>query len=253
MLHLTPEHVDEFERDGYTIVRGGWTAAECDAFVGHMLDLQAGRKTVNNYEPSGPDDWERVIYRAHLEPRGLDWMVDPRLREALRTLLGDEPECIQGMYMFKGTEQRRHQDEYHLPGCVSAWTALVDVSARNGTLHFQVGSHKMPVADKLDFREDEEGNPGPWTGWEHEDVFEDIFKRNGLPEVAVEAEKGDVIFFHGRMIHRGGPVLEPGSFRHSFAAHYIPMSFDPWPYEAAPRLRISFDHVARFTPTGLDE
>ena len=76
--------------------------------------------------------------------------------------------------------------------------------------------------------------------------------RNELPEVAVEASKGDVVFFDGRLIHRGGPILEPGAFRHSFACHYIPQSFNPWPYEALPRLRISFDRVCRFTTRPTD-
>jgi hypothetical protein len=52
-----------------------------------------------------------------------------------------------------------------------------------------------------------------------------------------------------RLIHRGGPILEDGSFRHSWAGHYIPQSFNPWPYEDKPRLRVSFDGVSRFTPT----
>ena len=40
-----------------------------------------------------------------------------------------------------------------------------------------------------------------------------------------------------------------GYFRHSWVGHYIPRSFNPWPYENAPRLRVSFDGVCRFTPT----
>ena len=251
-LQLMPAHIEEFGRDGYTVVRGAWSAEECDEFVDYMLDLQAGRKQVLHYDPRDADDWERIIYRSHLEPYALQWMVDTRLREPLTTLLGGEPECMQGMYNFKGTEQRWHQDEYHLPGCIGVWSALVDVNASNGTLQVQVGSHKGPAADKKDFRADENGKPGRWQGWEHEDVFDEFVKLNGMPEVSLEAEKGDLIFFHRRIIHRGGPILEAGSFRHSFVSHYIPMSYDPWPYEAAPRLRVSFDRVCRFTPTGLE-
>ena len=70
-----------------------------------------------------------------------------------------------------------------------------------------------------------------------------------MPELAVEANKGDIVFFDGRLIHRGGPIMQEGSFRHSWAGHYIPQSFNPWPYEDNPRLRVSFDGVSRFTPT----
>ena len=69
-------------------------------------------------------------------------MLDPRLRQPLRTFLGDEPDGVQSMYFYKGSEQRRHQDAFFLPGCMSAWVALQPVSARNGSIHIQVGSHK---------------------------------------------------------------------------------------------------------------
>jgi len=251
-MELKPGQIEDFERDGYVVMKGAWSTEECDEFVDYMLDLQAGRKRVLHYEPRHADDWERIIYRSHLEPHALQWMVDPRLSEPLAALLGGEAECIQGMYNFKGTEQRWHQDEYHLPGCIGAWSALVDVNANNGALEIQVGSHKGPAADKADFRVDEHGEPGRWQGWEYEDVFCKFVRQNRMPEVAIEAEKGDLIFFHRRIIHRGGSILEPGSFRHSFVSHYIPKSFDPWPYEEAPRLRISFDRVCRFTDTGLE-
>ena len=86
----------------------------------------------------------------------------------MRTLLGDEPDAVQSMYFYVGSEQRRHQDAYHLPGCMSAWIALQEVGAWNGSIHVQVGSHKGPLIDKKDFRTDENGKPGPWYGWQHE-------------------------------------------------------------------------------------
>ena len=248
-IQLTSVQKEAYERDGYTIAKGAFDPDECDRFIEYMMDLHAGRKTVEGYPPREPDDWQRTHNRSLHEPVGLEWMLDMRLYEPVQTLLGDEPDAVQSMYFYVGSEQRRHQDAYHLPGCMSAWIALQEVGAWNGSIHVQVGSHKGPLIDKKDFRTDEDGNPGAWYGWQHEDAFDALFERNGLPEVAVEASKGDVVFFHGRLIHRGGPILEQGAFRHSFACHYIPQSFNPWPYEALPRLRISFDRVCRFTPT----
>lgn len=243
-MDLESQHLEAYERDGFAIVRGAYTAAECDAFVGHMLDLQAGRARVEGFAPRGPDDWERLISRNCHHPMGLRWMTDPRLRGPVTTLLGDEPDGVQSMYLFKSSQQRRHQDAYHLPGCMGVWVALQKVDAQNGTLHVQAGSHKGVLIEKRDFRGD-----GPWRGWDPEDAFDALFKKNALPEMAVEAHKGDAVFFHGRLIHRGGSVPEPGAFRHSWVGHYIPRSFDPWPYEENPRLRVSFDGVCRFTPT----
>ncbi len=246
---ITDAHRDQFARDGYTKVEGGFAPDECDRFINYMLDLQAGRTTIEGYSPRGPDDWDRLISCALHHPLGLSWMIDPRLRVPLRTFLGEEPDGVQSMYLFKGSEQRRHQDAYHLPGCMSAWVALQKVGAHNGTIHVQVGSHAGSLIEKKDFREDEHRDRGVWHGWDPEDAFDALFERNGLPEIAVEADKGDIVFFDGRIIHRGGPILEAGSFRHSWVGHYIPRTFNPWPYEAAPRLRVSFDGVCRFTPT----
>ncbi|HJP31844.1 MAG TPA: phytanoyl-CoA dioxygenase family protein [Candidatus Latescibacteria bacterium] len=248
-LELTQRQMAQYDRDGYTIVEGGFAADECDHFVDYMMDLQAGRRTVEGYAPRAPDDWSRLISRNCHHPLGLSWMTDPRLRQPLTSLLKGEPDGVQSMYLYTGSEQRRHQDAYHLPGCVGAWVALDKVGSWNGSLHLQVGSHKGPSIEKREFRKDEGGNPGPWYGWDPEDAFDELFERNGLEEIVVEASKGDVVFFDGRLIHRGGPILEPGSFRQSWVGHYIPRSYDPWPYENAPRLRVSFDGVCRFTPT----
>ena len=248
-LELTPSQLNDFVRDGYTIVEGGFTPAECDHFTNYMLDLQAGRTSVEGFAPRAADDWSRLITRNCHHPLGLAWMTDPRLRQPLRTLLDDEADGVQSMYFYTGSRQRRHQDAYYLPGCVSAWVALQPVGAWNGSIHIQVGSHKGPLLQKVDFREDASGNPGPWQGWQHDDAFDALFERNQMPELAVEANKGDIVFFDGRLIHRGGPIMQEGSFRHSWAGHYIPQSFNPWPYEDNPRLRVSFDGVSRFTPT----
>ncbi len=248
-LELTPDHLQQYERDGFTIFRGGFEPAECDRFVDYMLDLQAGRTTVEGYPAREADDWSRLITRNCHHPLGLAWMTDPRLRQPLRTLLNDEPDGVQSMFFYTGSEQRRHQDAYHLPGCVSAWVALQQVGAWNGSIHIQKGSHKGPLIEKSQFREDAYGNVGLWQGWNHDDAFDELFTRNQMPEIAVEASKGDVVFFNGRLIHRGGPILEEGSFRHSWAGHYIPQSYNPWPYEGNPRLRVCFDGVCRFTPT----
>jgi len=79
-LEITPRHQEQYERDGYTIVRGGFSADECDRFVAYMLDLHAGRFSVEGYPPRQPDDWSRLISRSLHHPAGLAWMLDPRLR-----------------------------------------------------------------------------------------------------------------------------------------------------------------------------
>jgi ectoine hydroxylase-related dioxygenase (phytanoyl-CoA dioxygenase family) len=247
-LELTVDHLSAYERDGYTVVPNAFQSDECDRFVQYMLDLHAGRIAVEGFASRKSDDWSRLISRSLHHPLGMAWMLDSRLRQPLQTLLGDEPDGVQSMYFFKGSEQRRHQDAFYLPGCMSAWVALQEVNEQNGSIRIQVGSHRKPQLTKADFRKNADGK-GSWHGWNQDEAFDELFSRNNLPEITIEASIGDAVFFHGGLIHRGGPILTTGSFRHSWAGHYIPRSYNPWPYEAAPRLRIDFDGVCRFTPT----
>jgi len=53
------------------------------------------------------------------------------------------------------------------------------------------------------------------------------------------------VLFHGGLIHGGGPIGDPGAFRHVMANHYIPYHFDEWPYSDWPRF--TFDGVKRCT------
>ena len=96
---------------------------------------------------------------------------------------------------------------------------------------------------------DESGNWLPLFGPHYDDAVDALFEENrqrlGLREVPVEASAGDVVLFHGVLIHRGGPIGRPGSFRHVMANHYIPRGFDAWPYPDWPRY--DFDGNRRFT------
>ena len=62
-------------------------------------------------------------------------------------------------------------------------------------------------------------------------------------------EECDAVIFDGKLIHRGGPIGVPGSFRHVMANHYIPYDFNGWPYSDWPRY--SFDGEKRITKDGV--
>ena len=92
-------------------------------------------------------------------------------------------------------------------------------------------------------------NPSPYgtgvtTTLRSEQQLE-VFAENqaaGLQVVSVRANKGDVVIFHGRLMHRTGPTprheddaneasskVTTSSTRHVLANHYIPQSFQFWP------------------------
>jgi hypothetical protein len=235
MHGLTKAQRTQYREDGYTIRRGLLDAHECDDFKQHMMDLHAGRKQLDGYGHRDPDDWSRTRNQHSYDERALALLIEPRLHPLLMDCLDDEVDAIQTMYFYQGSQWRRHQDQFYIPGCMSAWIALEDAGRRNGSLYAQPGSNRghLLTPDEL-YQMD---------GVHYYDAVDDLFKRNGLPEQVLEVNRGDVILIDGVLIHWGGPILEPGAFRHSMVNHYIRRSFEDWPH--TDWWRIGFDGSRR--------
>ena len=179
-----------------------------------------------------------MLQRTHnqhcYDPVARNWLIAPPLKEPLTQCLGDEPDGIQTMYFWVGSEQGRHQDQYYLPGCMSAWIALIDVDEDNGAMWVQSGSHRGRLLTGSDFAEG-----GEFYEWDYNAAVDELCTRNATPETPVCVRRGDVVFFDGVLVHRGGPIGVPGAYRHSLANHYIARGFDRWPHASWPR--VSFD------------
>ena len=232
---------DHYQREGYAVVERMYTADECEAFVEYMMDMHAGRVELEGFDPRATDEWGRTHNQHWYDQVALKWLIEPRLEAPLRQCLDDAPEGIQTMYFWVGSEQGRHQDQFYLPGCMSAWIALQDVDVQNGAMLVQPGSHKGRLITKDDLAEG-----GEFAGWDYNAAVDALCGRNGMAEVPVEVQQGNVVFFHGVLVHRGGPILKRGSFRHALANHYIAYGLEEWPHVRWPR--VGFDGEERRYP-----
>ena len=242
---LTSEQKTQYHHDGYTILPGFLNAEACDAFVERMMNLHSGRACLNGYPPRAQDDWGRTFNQHFYDAQAMELLLHPRLRQPLSDCLGGEVDGVQTMYFYEGSEQRRHQDAYYLPQCMAAWIAMVDVSSYNGTILVQTGSHRGHLITAAELKHSHGQDFS--IGARYNGAVDELFERNrlelGLEEVPVNVRKGDVVLFHGVLIHRGGPIEQPGALRHVMANHYIPYAFDGWPYGEWPRY--SFDGEKR--------
>lgn len=232
--------IEQYEREGWAVVEGVFSGEECEELVAHMLDLHAGKKSLEGFAPREADQLQRTHNQHWYDPVARDWLIAPPLKEPLTQCLDDEPDGIQTMYFWVGSEQGRHQDQYYLPGCMSAWIALMDVDEDNGAMLVQSGSHKGRLLTGSDFSEG-----GEFHEWDYNAAVDELCTRNAIPETPVCVRRGDVVFFDGVLVHRGGPIGKPGSYRHSLANHYIGHSFDQWTHSSWPR--VSFDGSQRLT------
>ncbi len=244
MAGLTPEQHEQYERDGYVIVESVLSPEYCDDFVAHMMALHAGEVAFDAFKPRNADDWNRTHNQHLYDPRAQELLLHPALRQPLADCFGDEPDAIQTMYFWKGSQQGRHQDAYYLPDCAAAWIALTDVGPDNGTIWVVPGSHKGELITLESLRRADGTLPeGPEIGPAYETAVNALAASYGIDEVPANVRKGGVVFFDGHLIHRGGPIGIPGSFRHVMANHYIPHNSAAWPYKGW--LRWTFDGASR--------
>ena len=163
--------IEHYEREGWAVVEGVFSGAECEELVAHMLDLHAGKKSLEGFAPREADQLQRTHNQHWYDPVARDWLIAPPLKEPLTQCLEDEPDGIQTMCSFwVGSEQGRHQDQYYLPGCMSAWIALMDVDEDNGAMWLQSGSHKRRLLTSSDFSED-----GEFHGWDYNAAVDELY------------------------------------------------------------------------------
>ena len=145
---LSDEQVQQYNRDGYTIMPGVFDAAECADVIAHHMAIADGSLRLEGIDPRDPatGQWPRTHNQHLRDPYALDLLLHPKLKAPLEQIIDDgkpgEVDGIQTMYFWHGSTQRRHQDQYYLPECMSAWCAYVDVSEENGTIWVLKGSHK---------------------------------------------------------------------------------------------------------------
>ncbi len=148
----------EFERDGYTLARGLFGAAEVEQLREHYMVLRTRDRYANDVvgvEAGSRDPLKRYPRMAQMhrwDELSLQWMIDDRLDRVMTAILGRSPYAVQTMIYFKppgSRGQALHQDNFYLkaePGtCVAAWMALDRVDVANGCLQVVPGSHRWPI------------------------------------------------------------------------------------------------------------
>jgi len=240
---LTPAQKTFYQENGYLVLERVFSQEECQRFVKHMEDLHAGRKELEGFFQQ--DKYGARTFNQHLyDPVVLDLLINPRLHKPLADCFGGEPEGIQTMHFYEGSEHPLHQDQYYLPDCMSAWIAMGRVDENNGPLIVQPGSNRGRLITKSDVPMTL--LPGEtYELQQHNRYFptvKQVFDENGTDAVQVMVNAGDVVLFDGKLIHGGAEILKPRTRRHALACHYIPYASENWERDWP---RFSFDGSRR--------
>jgi hypothetical protein len=173
-----------------------------------------------------PDDDPLARYPRFVHPHrrtdieagrlALELMLDSRILNVVTALIGPALGA-QSMFYFKppgARGQAMHQDNTflraHPETCLAAWIAVDDVDAENGGLAVVPGSHQVELVcpEEADLSESFTNAEVPIP--------------DGLSKVQTKMKAGDVLFFHGSVVHGSRPNTTTDRFRRSLIFHYIP-------------------------------
>jgi ectoine hydroxylase-related dioxygenase (phytanoyl-CoA dioxygenase family) len=213
---------EQYDTDGFVLVRGLFSPEETERLRDHYMVLR-GRGSYagddSGVQAGARDPLRRYPRMTHVhrwDEVTLQWLIDRRLDEVMTGLLGTSPFAVQTMIFFKppgSRGQALHQDNFYLkadPGtCIAAWMALDPVDRDNGGLQVVPGSHRWPLlcTEKAD------------TKVSYTDVTVPVPDPDAA--VLVEMDPGDVLFFHGALVHGSAPNATTDRFRRALIGHYI--------------------------------
>ena len=172
--------------------------------------------------PTAKDGVFRPIPMPHRDhPLFLHLMRYPPIVSIVECFVGGTASGIGGefFYMKPGTPGFvKHQDNAYVQAppdaFISAWTAMSDVDAENGSLVFYPGSQKLGLLPTRELAHvpDAGQNPGAQAV--------ECVMPGELPSISVAVRRGSTVFFHSQMVHSSN-ANRSRRFRYSFLATYI--------------------------------
>lgn len=209
-------------------------------FPNALLDPYIARRT----QFERPTGWWSPAPYLHIDELR-ELCLYPKLRQILRSLIGEEMMLHLNLTEWVSTEQNWHQDEYLNPPFVNSWYAAVwialdHIHPDSGPFEYVPGSHRWPLPrdDKVrDCMTEEERSSaiGPLALNSRSKISE----RFVVPAIEAEirdrgvaprwflAEEGDALIWHGRLMHRGTVPVRPDLERRAVTAHYSGINHRP--------------------------
>ncbi|MBS0633629.1 MAG: phytanoyl-CoA dioxygenase family protein [Verrucomicrobia bacterium] len=247
-----------YRKNGYVVIPGLIPPEDIKELIDHTEDLMQGRLQLQQADvpeaerlpvpPAhlSPLEKAQFVARIHMLHRRIPlherYLLHPRVLDVLETLIGPDVLALQTMLFLKppgSAGQGWHQDTYYIPThpdtLAGAWIAIDRCDEYNGGMWMANGSHIEPVFPPKSepYAYGDRHLPGvPQVAG----VSDTDDSRNELtpiadryPQLIVAANPGDVVFFHGHVLHRSKQNVTTDRFRRSFVGHYCnARSFTQW-------------------------
>lgn len=150
------------------------------------------------------------------------------LQEQMTALIGEPAGlhlCLTG---WRTTTRNWHQDSYLNPPHVgdyyiAAWVALADIHPDSGPFQLIRGSHRWRQVTQGKIAEHVDLSDKHWPTHSEKiltPVFEAEIKKRKAEITTYLPSRGDVLLWHGRLLHRGSLAVDPSMERRAVIAHF---------------------------------
>lgn len=167
-------------------------------------------------------------YRRH--PEVMNILTYSGIANTIEQLIGEPAGVHLTLTGWVTTRRNWHQDTYLNPPHVgdyyaAVWIALETIHPDSGPFQFVRGSHRWPVVtrEKILAALTPEENTHQWPKFSERiltPLFEAEIKKREAEVITYLPNRGDVLFWHGRLLHRGSEPRVPGMLRKTLIAHY---------------------------------
>lgn len=206
---LNDEQLAAYERDGYVLYRGLFAPDEMQILLEFARRDPALLQSAYARRDAQGNETKLALWNEAGESLYSMFSRSPRLVDAAEQLLGQEVYHWHTKMMLKephvGGAWEWHQDYgyWYNYGCLYPWliSCLISVdraNRANGCLQVIRGSHHLGRVDH--------GKTGDQTGADLEKVSAALER---MELIYVEAEPGDVLFFHSNLLHRSDKNESP--------------------------------------------
>lgn len=218
-MKLTPEQLEQFDRDGYLFFPGHFSREETKTLTDAVPELYARREAYNVREKGS--DAVRTNFAAHMYSKPFATLArHPRMIGPVEDVFGEKLYMhqfkINGKMAFEGDVWQWHQDygtwlnDDMMPTerAMNIAIFLDDVNEFNGPLMFIPGSHKKGVVEA---KHDLTTTSYPlWTV--DNDLIRTLVQRAGDKEGGIVSPKGpagSMLMFHSCLLHASSSNLSP--------------------------------------------
>ena len=229
----------KFVDDGYLKFHIDLDAAWCDAFEAELNDIlrerradlaisppgSGGPRSLADYEGVAPEPGYRVPDLHGYSRHAMALYLHAEIFRQIELIFDEPAIAFQSLYFQYGSMQGLHRDPMFVPTkpvahLLASWIALEDIAPDSGPLAYAPGSHRLPwfqyeqdtVVLRPAIPHDRRVEGKEWADRQ--------LRERGLEVESFTCRRGDVLIWHGGLVHGGHPIENPKQTRKSYVVHY---------------------------------